>query len=412
MAGGTPKEALCLLYSWIDNPPWADQDCAPSYPVYKMSDPALGVNVRRWLQPPDAVAHAPVATIWTGVSEPTTGFPNHVNPPTSQTVEADFNVSGPDDQIEAWAWVDIPQNGFLRDNNTNTGELGEVWIAPCCQPPVRQPGYAETINTGVAGTDRFVMATVPISAGMHLVYFRGSDLSANQGINIEYSVNGVNNWSQPEWVSELPTVECEIVDGCDPVPAGYELCYPEQCKPVIPPPVSPTLEVEYCGQVLCDELYSGFRGQINQVTATDFNTDVLGWIVEDPSFTVPCDGCFHVEFELPWVRSMVRDSFLQAYFDFRLMVNGSPVQTITHYTLLEHNQPNSAEESAIHYQNQAIEIDWSRGMNAGDQITVEWQARARRSQVGDSPYTRLLVYRSRLVVIGVPRDVVTGVDFA
>lgn len=411
------KQAWCKVAEWCETPPWSTEDCAPSYPVYKMSDRVLGVNVRRWLEPPDAVPHAAVDTIWTGPADPTTGFPTHINSPTTEAVESDFTVAGPDNQIEAWAWVDIPQDGFLRDINGNTGELGEVWIAPCCQTPARQPGYADTINTGSAGTDRYVMDVVPISAGMQLVYFRGSDLSANQGVAIQYSVDGVNNWIQPEWVTELPTVECVIVDGCDPVPAGYDLCYPTQCKPVLGPPstsepvVIPDLQVARCEDALDYEWNRGFRGQIVSVTATDFNTDILGWVVEG-SYTVPCDGAYHIELDLPWVRSIVRDAFLQVYFEYQLLVNGAVLQNLPNFALLEHTEYNTTENNSLHYADHNFEIDWSRQLDAGDVVTTQWRAKGRRLQPGDNPYARFLVYKSRLIVIGSASPVVTGVQYA
>lgn len=179
-----------------------------------------------------------------------------------------------------------------------------------------------------------------------------------------------------------------------------------------PIPAHPAFNVEYCNdgrERLCYEWYRGFRGQIVNITATDFATDILGWIPEG-SYTVPCDGDYDIAFSLPWIRIMNRDCLHQSYWDFRLLVNGTPVQTLTNYTLLENRERQSDEDNNIGYETDDIQVDWCRRLSEGDVISVEWQAKARGIQiVGANYYNRLLVYRSRMTIHGVPTPIVTEV---
>lgn len=198
-----------------------------------------GVNVRRWTTPPDAVPHDLPAAIWVGPIDPATGFPTHPNTATVDAVEPDFTVAGPDDQLEVWGWVTIAAGGgFLRDINGNTGELGEVWIGLCGGTPQLQPGGAQSgIDSGTAGTDQFVLDVVPIPEGTHFIYFRSSDFSANQGINLQFSTDAAT-WSQVSGLSTArPVVECMQYPACEPLPEGWDTCPPVQCAPVLSPGV-------------------------------------------------------------------------------------------------------------------------------------------------------------------------------
>jgi hypothetical protein len=214
----------------------AAKSCCPPRSVYRLNTDDTGVNVRRWRAAPDAVPHANVDEIWTGPIDPLTGFPTHPNTPTADVVEPDWNYAGPDDQMEAWGWIDVPAGGgFLRDNNSNTGERGEAWIGLCCGTPNRQPGYFEDANTGA---DRNIMDVVPIPEGIHFLYVRSSDFSANQGFDLEFSVNGTTGWSNfpaAQSYATKPMVECQEIGSCDPIPAGWSLCPPTICSPVLTP---------------------------------------------------------------------------------------------------------------------------------------------------------------------------------
>ena len=203
--------------------------------VYRLSEAGLGeVNLRRWIAPPDAVAHDDVDLIFTGPVDLNTGFPTHPNAPTSQTLEPDWAFAGPDDQAEKWAWVEFDEDTWIRDSNANTGERGEVWIGYNCGAPtlVQQT----VVDTGPGRTGFLDPVLVP--AGRHLVYVRWSDSAANSGFNLQFGAAeagpfaNVTSTTHRFW-STPPSVECVSVALCDDTPDGFEDCYPEQ-KTAIP----------------------------------------------------------------------------------------------------------------------------------------------------------------------------------
>jgi hypothetical protein len=206
------------------------------YPVYRLTDDP-GVRVRKW---ETYTPHDLVANIFTGPTDPESGFPteSQAQTPDIDLIEPDFNTAGSADLFEAWAWVTLDQPGFLRDNNGNTGELGEVYIGLCCGTPVIQPGANNgSLADDTDGADRTLLDPVAVPAGTHFIYVRSSDFSANQGIDIEYSADGTSwaNLTAAQVQASKPTVECQIIDGCEPVPEGWDLCVPELCAPVMSP---------------------------------------------------------------------------------------------------------------------------------------------------------------------------------
>ena len=230
----------------------AAKQCKNDYPVYRLTQPANGVNTRFWnAGDGDSVAHDDAANIWVGATDPTTGFPSHLNPPTVTVIESDWSVatnniggtaypSDGSDQLEVWGWIDTTSLGpvLIRDNNANIGERGEVWVGACCGTPIRQPGFAEGTDTTTGSNG--LLDPVQLEPGVHFVYGRLSDLSAFGGFDIEYTtdLSGTAGWVNiPAGLSftDKPVVECLLVGGCDPVPAGYSLCPPDLCSPVIAP---------------------------------------------------------------------------------------------------------------------------------------------------------------------------------
>lgn len=211
-----------------------------NYVAYKMSEPTVWVNVRNWLEAPVAVAHDDVANIWTWPIDSETNFPSHPNAPTAQVVDNNFSYAGASDQYEAWSYIQFDVPTWIRDNNSNTGERGEVWIAECCGAPrLLQRTTVDTLNP------TWILDAVLIPAWTHLLYVRQSDLSANQGFNLQESPDNVawSNYSWSMWI-EKPVVECIEVEGCDELPEGYSLCPPETCTPKFGlPEVSEEVEV-------------------------------------------------------------------------------------------------------------------------------------------------------------------------
>lgn len=240
-------------------------------PVYRLSEPDPGVNVRIWNGGDgDSVPHDDVGVVFAGPIDPATGFPSHPNPPTAQVVEADWNYSTANiggvayandgtDQLEGWGWISTAGLGdiLLSENNQNTGERGEVWIGACCGQPQRQPGFNDAATGNTPSADRGVMdPSGPFSEGVHFVYFRMSDFSAFGGINLEYTTDlsgdtGWSNFPADRSFVDKPVVECELVDECEPLPEGWALCPPALCSPVMapnlggsePPPLSTLVPV-------------------------------------------------------------------------------------------------------------------------------------------------------------------------
>lgn len=155
--------------------------------------------------------------------------------------------------------------------------------------------------------------------------------------------------------------------------------------------------------------YAGFQGQAFPVTATNFTDQILGWF-PTANYTVPCDGYVHVDFDQPWVRTGVRDSFNQTYVDVRLMVNGAAVSTRTNYVLLEHWWPDNANNN-VDWRNHSYGSSWYRAVNAGDVIHVEHRYKTRKIRdTGPQTYNRLLVYREQVDYLFVPEDLITDVQ--
>lgn len=206
--------------------------------VYRYAPTVDGWNRRVWnAGDGDSVPHAPVDTIFTGPVDPVTGFPTHTNPPTAEDTQPGPSISTSDfpsdgsDQLEVWGWIYLDAPALIRDGNTNSGELGEIWVGQCGGSPFRGEGYNDTVNTG-GGALSGLLDPTPLPAGVHYVYGRLSDLSAFAGIQIQESVNGGGTWANVTATTTAPVVECTEVPCCDPIPEGWDVCPPVECAAV------------------------------------------------------------------------------------------------------------------------------------------------------------------------------------
>lgn len=153
-------------------------------------------------------------------------------------------------------WIYLPEGTTnLRDNNSNTGELGMVLTAGCCGGSLtEQPGGNHTVNTGTA--DRGLMDSTPFGEGWYKIYSPHSDLSAFSGLDLEYSTNGGASWSEVTVQQPtIPRVECQEISACDPIPEGWGIKALQECcegnysiggglsedevLALIPPPIEP-----------------------------------------------------------------------------------------------------------------------------------------------------------------------------
>jgi len=145
----------------------------------------------------------------------------------------------------------------------------------------------------------------------------------------------------------------------------------------------------------CQTFYRGFRGQINPITATNFSTQILGWIPSQV-FTAQCDGYVTATLNLPWMRSAARRTFMQSYIDVRLLVNGTPTLTRTNYRLWEHSELEDTNPDIIppiRWRDEDLQAFWSIPVSAGDEIQTDWRIKARSVRAQSSAYARILVYR-------------------
>lgn len=230
----------------------AKKVCRNDYPAYRVAAPVNGINRRVWnAGNGDALPHGNVDGIFTGPVDPATGMPTHPNPATAQNVEPNWAISTGDfpndgsDQMELWAWVHVPEPVLIRDVNANSGERAEVWIGECGGGPAL--AQATTVDTVGGSPGNSVLASHLLPAGVHLIYLRMSDISAWMGFDLQSTTDltGATGWAlhpaDATWTTR-PEIECVVVDGCDPLPVGYDLCYPTLCAPPAPP--APVLVVD------------------------------------------------------------------------------------------------------------------------------------------------------------------------
>ena len=133
--------------------------------------------------------------------------------------------------IDGWVW--IPAAAMVRDNNTNTGELGMVLASPCCGSALaEQPGGNHNANTD--GVDRTIMDPTPWAGGWHQIYSPQSDLSAFGGLDLEYSTDGGTSWVnvtvQQPTTPEVQTLE---LPACAPTPEGWQDAPLATCCPAM-----------------------------------------------------------------------------------------------------------------------------------------------------------------------------------
>lgn len=314
--------------------------------VYRLTPETVGaMTTRDWLALPDAVPHDDVDQIWNGPIDPVTNFPSHPNPPTATAVD-DWNFGGPDDQQEGWGYIQLLTPLWLRDSNQNTGERGEVWFAECCgQPRLLQ---ATTVNT--PADDRGILDPVLLPAGIHYLYVRLSDFSANGGFQLQWSETetGVyanfNTYQGRKWQTK-PTVECLEIGFCDDIPEGYDEKPPEMCDPVFTPAEGSGLsESEVLAliptplvipaQEICNGDFvdlSGRSGWIHPWTPTytaNSGTIVEDWVqVSTAEVSPDCitDATINVDMGNSYFQ--LRNMYGRVWWDIRLLINGTAVTT-------------------------------------------------------------------------------------
>ena len=173
---------------------------------------------------------------WSGPLD-NNGFPlPTANPPTIQGISNDANLRDnavPNGIAARYGIIDgyiiLPEGStHVRDANANTGELGMVLYGNCCGGDLTE---AEGGNHSGGQTDSSLMEPTAVSSGVFRFYSPQSDLSAFQGLFIQYSVSGDNGpWITPDVrYPEIPQVEFMEIDACDLIPEGWSLLKPKEC---------------------------------------------------------------------------------------------------------------------------------------------------------------------------------------
>ncbi len=197
--------------------------------VWKFTYPEPGVNFAVWSGEQDA-PHGPIVDIFNQPGGPF-GVGDHINgSPTHVGVTPDFNlndielIGNPEAQAKqqwaVWGYKEIPEDGFIRDNNANTGETAELYCGisdGCCNSQMELLSEQVT-NTSAA--DRTVLDPTPVKAGIYPAVLLMSDLSFYGGLDLEFSTDG-ESWSNltggypsaPMWVARQEPCDYVLEEG-------------------------------------------------------------------------------------------------------------------------------------------------------------------------------------------------------
>lgn len=384
-----------------------------------------GLNYAWWSAGDDRPHLDPLS--WAGPAHPQTGFPQPVAAaPDFTGINSNANVNDSNSGAGAarygivWGWVWIPADAtHWRDLNGNTGELGMV-LAGDCGSLIEQPGGNHTANTG--GADRTLLdpSPPPTAGGWVFIVMPQSDATAFGGLQLQVSSNGIDgDYVAAKTRPTDPKVECGRACICNGVPEGWQVkpliepCKPAYVAPAGEPFEHPPFNVTTCAIVHQDRRLGS--GGSTFYDSTDFDAAVLGWTSVQATRAAECDGIATIDGGLPWVRTIVRDSFLQAYVDFQPLLNGVPTGFVeTADDLIEHKYRDLAEDNSLDYRSHK-QTGFTRclAVSAGDVVGFQWRIRGRQIQVdGANPYTRLLVYRQKIRVMYLPSPIVTEVTHA
>lgn len=311
--------------------------------VYRLPE-ADGMTVRNWLEPPDSVAHDVVSNIWTGSNDADTHFQSHPNAPTA-VLNEDWVWGGPSDQTEGWGYIELLQPTWVKDQNQNTGERGDVHFGECCG----NPRLLQETLVNTPSADRVILDPVLLPAGIHYLYVRISDASANGGFQLQQSATETGtyaNFSGRSW-TEKPYVQCMAVPVCEPVPEGWSETPPKICDPVftpvasgglteaevlalIPPPVVVPNQEICTGDFVDVSSRSGWLHTWTTFYTANSGTVVDGWVQVGSAEVSPnCVTDMTVNVSLGNSYMQLQNANGRVWYDVRLLVNGVAVTTFT-----------------------------------------------------------------------------------
>lgn len=181
--------------------------------VWYIDYPPNGVNYKEWLDLP----HDTVSNIWNGLPD-STGMPTHYNATiTEQGVTNDWNKGDAADHQQYWGYIDTEGLGevWIREKNANTGERIWPFLSTCLAGLLAYPEL--TTNTPPQPLEARGYGVInKVPEGIHYLGILLSDLSANGGVDVEYSVDSIS-WTNFPGVRSYtgePKVDCKRVDNC------------------------------------------------------------------------------------------------------------------------------------------------------------------------------------------------------
>lgn len=212
-------------------------------PVYKFVPDAEGINWDMWAGDSSA-PHGTIDEVFTGGPD-LWGTPGHVNgAPSHSGTHDDMNFNDivllgdralaleGNQQARIYGYKRIEEDGFLRDNNGNTGETGRMYCGMpdgCCNNFM---GLVHDQLTNTNGAVRGILGAtpVPVKAGDMIPYvILMSDATAFFGLDLEFSADGQTGWSDVQsFVGKGEWIKREI--GICVVPDEDEtVCPPPSC---------------------------------------------------------------------------------------------------------------------------------------------------------------------------------------
>lgn len=326
--------------------------------VYYVSQPINGVNYTEW----ENETHDNPSNIWTGLPNPLpTHYPATI---TDQGITNDWNYSTSANHLEAEGWIDTRGLGqiIIRDNNSNTGERIWPFLGQCCSNPLA----LEELTVNTPSSDRgYGEFGIVLEEGIHYIGWLASDLSSNQGVDIEYTTDltgsgGWTNFPANRSFAEKPKVECKRVDCNYTLEEEESYTKIELCE-VIPPAIvggggagdqelsstvvdgvttEITLEDGGTIQILhpsvdrCEGVFENCNNRSGNRFSVPNSTTNVGWTYTDWArvgnlvLTSPeCITDLQIVANLGERYWLYDDSRIYTYYDTRLLINGAVVLT-------------------------------------------------------------------------------------
>ena len=234
------KRLIIILSLFLPSLIWGQLGC-DSVLVYYVSSPTNGVNLEELIERPAGFDFLNPSETFI-VPNGSGGLPDITIPYTNTTTTSDWVYGSSADVLKMYGWIDTRGLGTidLQDVNGNTGERIWPFIGQCCTNPV--PLEELTTNTtGGAGNVGYNYLTT-LEEGVHFIGWLATDLSANQGVQIQYAPTGTTtfaNFPANRSFIDKPKVECKNVAKC-----SYELAEGESftkfelCDQVFPALIS------------------------------------------------------------------------------------------------------------------------------------------------------------------------------